>query len=145
VTETLDHPPAHVWAYLTNFDNAPEWMAGIGKFTRITPGRLEVGTRFAFNARGRKRETRVTALDSGRLIALTSTQGGVTATYRYSVGSAGTGTEVTLEAVCGATGLWKLMHPLIVLAMKKSDSTQLANLKLAMDRQAARHRQSPET
>ena len=137
VHETLDHAPADVWSYLTDFSNAPEWMAGIGAFTQITENPLEIGTRFGFQARGKQRETRVTALAPGRRIALTSTQGGVTATYAYSVARAGDGTEMTLDAVCEATGLWKLIHPVIVFAMKKSDSSQLENLKRAMDRAAA--------
>ncbi len=84
----------------------------------------------------------MTALDPGKLIALTSTQGGVTATYTYSLARDGDGTEVTLKAVCKATGFWKLLHPVIVLAMKKSDSLQLTNLKLAMGRLAAHHHHS---
>jgi uncharacterized protein YndB with AHSA1/START domain len=119
VQETLDHAPAEVWAYLTDFDNAPQWMTGIGTFTRMTQGPLEIGTRFGFKARGKERETRVTALDPGRLIALTSTQGGVTATYTYALTPAGDGTEITLTAVCKATGLWILVHPVIVLAMNE--------------------------
>lgn len=97
---------------------------------------MEVGTRLAFRARGKERESRVTALDAGKRIALTSTQGGVTATYTYGLAPAGDGTEVTLEAVCDATGAWKLLHPIIVLAMRKSDSSQLANLKTAMERRS---------
>ena len=142
VNERLDHAPAKVWAYLTDFDNAPEWMTSIGEFTQATQGHLEVGTQFSFKARGKARETRVTALEPGKLIALTSTQGGVTATYTYSVAPVGDGAEVTLKAVCEATGFWKLLHPVIVFAMKKSDSSQLANLKLAMGRQAAHNHHS---
>ena len=84
----------------------------------------------------------MTALDPGKPIALTSTQGSVTATYIYSLAPDGDGTEVMLKAVCKATGFWKLRHPVIVLAMKKSDSPQLANLKLAMGRLAAHHQHS---
>ena len=135
VRETIPRPPADVWAYLTDFGNAQEWMTGIGPMTQTTPGALEVGTRFRFEARGKERETRVTALDPGKRIALTSTQGGVTATYTYVVEPAGNGTEVTLDAVCEAAGVWKLIHPIIVIAMKRSDSSQLANLKAAFTRE----------
>ncbi|MEE8272238.1 MAG: SRPBCC family protein [Alphaproteobacteria bacterium] len=145
VIESLDHAPQGVWACLTDFDNASEWMTGIADFTQVTQGPLEIGTRFRFMARGKQRETRVTALDPGKRIALTSTQGGVTATYTYSATPAGDGTEVTLKAVCNATGFCTLIHPVIVLAMKKSDSSQLANLKLAMGRLASDHHQSQVT
>ena len=100
-------------------------------------GPLQVGTRFTFKSRGKDHETRVTALEPGARIELTSTQGGVTAVYAYGVRPNGDGTVVTLEAVCSATGWWKLIHPLIAFAMKKSDSSQLANLKAAMARRSA--------
>ena len=132
VKETIARSPEDVWAYLTDFANAKAWMTAVDGMTQTTQGPLRVGTRFKFSARGRERETQVTALDPGRQIALTSTQGGVTATYTYRVAPAGGGTEVTLDAVCQASGVWKLLHPMIAFAMKRSDSSQLANLKAAM-------------
>ena len=132
VKERIDRPPEEVWAYLTDFRNAKHWMTGIENLAPKGRGPLEIGTRLSFTARGKERETRVTALEPGRQIALTSTQGGVTATYSYALAPDGDGTEVTLEAVCQATGAWRLLHPVIALAMKHSDSSQLANLKSAM-------------
>lgn len=134
VTERIDHSPAEVWAYLTTFGNAKDWMTGVEAMTQTTEGPLEIETRFSFMARGKERETRVTGFDPGKRIALTSTQGGVTAVYTYSLVPDGDGTETTLEAVCEATGLWKLLHPIIAVAMKQSDSSQLANLKAAISR-----------
>ena len=137
VEETIGAPADEVWAYLTDFRRAGAWMPGVEDMTQLDPGPLGVGTRFGFAARGKARETHVTAYEPGRLIALTSTQGGVTATYTYTLESAGGGTKVALDAVCEAAGLWKVLHPLILVAMRKSDSAQLANLKLAIEREAA--------
>lgn len=133
VKETLTATPAEVWAYLTDFRNATAWMTGVEDMVQSDPGIPDVGTRFRFRSRGKDRETRVTALDPGKRIALTSTQGGVTATYSYTLAPTSGGTEITLEAVCQAKGLWKLAHPLIVIAMRKSDSSHLAKLKGAME------------
>jgi uncharacterized protein YndB with AHSA1/START domain len=130
--ERIDRPPEEVWAYLTDFRNAKDWMKGIEDLAPLGKGPIEIGTRLSFKARGKEREARVTALEPGRQIALTSTQGGVTATYTYALAPDGDGTEVTLEAVCRATGAWRLLHPVIAMAMKQSDSSQLANLKSAM-------------
>ena len=58
----------------------------------------------------------------------------MTAVYTHSPAPDGGGTEVTLNAVCEATGFWKLLHPMIAIAMKQNDSSQLANLKVAMNR-----------
>jgi hypothetical protein len=66
-------------------------------------------------------------------MALTSRQGTVTATYTYSLQAQGNRTEVRLDAICEASGLWSLIHPVIVFAMKRSDSSQLARLKQAIE------------
>ena len=132
VKETIDQPKAVVWDFLTDFNKADKWMTGVDQMKQISDGPIKTGTRLSFVARGKERETRVTALDSGKMIALTSTQGGVTATYTYSLESENNRTLIKLDAVCEATGFWKLLHPVIVIAMKKSDSSHLVKLKNAI-------------
>ncbi len=134
VSEKIDRPAHEVWAFLTDFENAEKWMTGVGHMRPVTAGPLKLGSRFKFRARGRERESEITAWDPCRRIALTSIQGGVTATYEYSLSPASGSTELTLEAACQATGFWKLLHPLIVLAMKRSDSSHLIKLKSAIER-----------
>lgn len=85
VHETLSQPPAAVWAYLTDFRHADQWMSGIGGMAQTSEGPLAVGTRLRFEARGKQRETVVSALEPSRSIALTSNQGGVSATYTYTL------------------------------------------------------------
>lgn len=136
VVETIERSPEDVWAYLTDFSHAKQWMTGVEEMTKVTQGSIKLGTCFRFKSRGKERESHVTAFEPGKLIALKSTQGGVTATYTYCLVSAGDGTQVRLNAVCRATGFWKLLHPIIVIAMKKSDSNHLAQLKAAITRGA---------
>ena len=132
--ERIEAPPEEVWAYLTDFRNAKDWMTGIEDLAQAKPGPLALGSVLTFRARGKAHETRVTTLDPGRVIALTSSQGRVTATYTYAVIPSGAGTDLRLQADCEASGLLKLLHPLIVLAMRASDSRQLSRLKAAMAR-----------
>ena len=139
VTESILASPAEVWANLTDFENASRWMPGVGDFTPVEDKPLETGAVLTFTARGKARESRITAYEPDRRLALTSTQGGVTATYEYTLSPAGNGTDIKLNAVCEASGLWKLMHPLIVLAMKKTDSPQLKNLKTMIEAGSASH------
>ena len=134
VTERISTSPEKVWQYLTDFDNAPKWMPGIDSMSLHDGQILETGSALTFHARGKARESRVTALEKGKRLALTSTQGGVTATYEYSLVPVADGAEVTLNAKCEATGVWKLLHPVIVIAMRKADSPQLANLKALIER-----------
>ena len=137
VTETIKRPSAEVWAYLIDFNNhASDWMDGIDDMIQLTPGKIEIGTGFNFNARGKMHQTEVTAYaETGneKLIALTSNQGGIAATYTYRVVPASeTETTMHLDVVCQASGLWILIRPLIAIAMKRSDGGQLTNIKKAI-------------
>ena len=135
VTEKINRPVEAVWSFLTDFSQANKWMTGIDGMRPINSGPIGLGTRLQFTARGAERETEVTAFEPQKKLALTSTQGGVTATYVYSLFSAGEQTEIRLHATCKASGLWKLIHPIILLAMKKSDSSHLIRLKEAIERE----------
>ena len=132
VKEIIERSPQEVWGYLTDFGNAKKWMTGVEDMAPITQGPLRVGTRFRFTARGKERESHVTALEPDKRIALTSTQGGITATYTYTLTPIGDSTEVTLTAACEATGFWQLLHPIILFAMKRSDSSHLTKFKTAL-------------
>ena len=131
--ETIGRAPAEVWARLTDFARAGDWMTGVSNVTRLTDGPLAVGSRLRFTSRGAIHETEVTALDHGCRIDLTSTQGGITATYSYRLAPEGAGTRATLDAACEARGLWRLIHPLIAYAMRRADSGQLARLKATFE------------
>ena len=130
--EFVERSPQEVWAYLTDFSNAQKWMTGVEAMAPITADPIQVGTRLRFTSRGKQRESEITALEPGKRLELTSTQGGVTAIYAYSLEPRDNGTDLTLRATCAATGFWKLLHPIIVVAMKRSDSSHLTNLKTTM-------------
>lgn len=69
-TTRIDAPPGSVWDYITDLSHADEWMG----VQAISPpdGPLAKGSRIGFRARGGQHESTVTALEPGRLIALTS-------------------------------------------------------------------------
>lgn len=137
VTERIDRPVQEVWTFLSDMNNAGKWMTGITHMKPITSGSIGVGSKFSFPARGAERESEVTAWVPKKLLALTSTQGGVTATYEYSLTGNEQWIQVQLHAVCQAKGVWRLVHPLILFLMKKSDSGHLLNLKRAIETPAS--------
>lgn len=59
--EYIAASPSTVWAYLTDFGNAQARMKSVQGMTQVTDGPLELGTHIRFGARGKERETRVTA------------------------------------------------------------------------------------
>jgi len=131
--ETIARLATEVWVRLTDFTRAGDWMPRVEWIEPPSGGALAVGTRLRFRARGHEQASEVTAFEPGRRIALTSTQGGVTATYTYGIESLGDRTRVTLDGTCEARGLWRLVHPLIAFAMRRTDGGQLARLKAALE------------
>ena len=133
VRERIDRPVQEVWAFLSDMNNAERWMTGITHMKPVRPGSIGVGSRFSFSARGAERQTEITTWEPPNRLALTSTQGGITARYEYSVSGNEQWTDVQLHAECRARGVWRIVHPLILLFMKKSDASQLVNLKRTME------------
>jgi carbon monoxide dehydrogenase subunit G len=122
-----------VWEALTDWSNAHMWMPGIEGMTAA--GETAVGTNLTFRARGADRSSAIVHCDAGRSIVLRSTQGRVTADYRYEVHELGeNSTRVTLVADCKVTGLgMKLLSPLLRIAIKMSDGKQLKLLRALVE------------
>jgi len=123
---TVSADPAAVWAVLTDWSRASEWLPGVEGMRAEGP--LAVGTVLRFTARGAARTSTITALDPGRALTLTSEQPGVRADYRYSLESDGRGTTISLEADVETRGAMRLLGPVIRGAIAKEDGAQLERL-----------------
>lgn len=120
--------PDEVWAVLTDWERAHEWMRGIEKVTASGPTRA--GTTLAFRGGGRVRPAELTVVDPGRCVVIRSVQGRVRADYRYELEPSRDGfTRLTLTATCTAGGAWVLVSPLLRRALRRSDADQLEVLK----------------
>ena len=133
VEEIIRHPVAHVWTALTDWPNAHRWMPGIDKIT--ADGETAEGTRLTFRARGKERSSTIVRCAAGQSLVLRSVQGGVTADYTYEVRGHDEGSSrVTLTADCQSTGvLWRVMSPLLRIAIRASDGKQLRLLKAMIE------------
>lgn len=136
-TERIAGSREEVWACLTNWQRAPEWMKGIEEMRALTDGPVGEGTRLVFRSRGAERETTVVAWAPPHRLALRSQQGGMTATYEYTCEPEDRGTRLTLRARCEAQGFgWRLASPLIGFLMKRADSGQVMALKRLVEQPA---------
>jgi uncharacterized protein YndB with AHSA1/START domain len=129
----INKPIAEVWSYISDFSNADKWMTGVKDLRTKESGRIGKGSKLLFQSRGSERVSEITVWDPPKTMELTSTQGGVTATYTYSLTSISDKTELKLNAGCIATGLWKFLHPIIVMAMRASDSKHPMQIKKAIE------------
>ena len=133
VEEIIRQPVPHVWTALTDWPNAHRWMPGIDEIT--ADGETAEGTQLTFRARGKDRSSTIVRCVAGQSIVLRSVQGGVTADYTYEVhGHDEVSSRVTLTADCQSTGvLWRLMSPLLRIAIRVSDGKQLRLLKAMIE------------
>jgi len=129
VEERIAAPTDVVWRHLSDPALMAAWMPGIEDMHSRDGGPLQTGSELAFRARGAERSSSVAAFDPERLIALQSTQGAFTATYRYGLLANGSATVVTLRADCVASGWMRLLAPLIRVLIRRADSGQLARLR----------------
>jgi uncharacterized protein YndB with AHSA1/START domain len=129
VERELDRPADVVWAQLTDWERAAEWL---GVDSLRAEGPTTVGTELVFRARGKERRSEIAALEPGRSITLRSRQGGVTADYTYGVEPSGAGSRATLTADVRTSGVWALLGPVIRAAIRKEDSGQLEALARAI-------------
>ena len=134
IEEEIRRPAEHVWAALTDWQNAHRWMPGVKEMT--ADGETAAGTKLTFTARGAERTSTIIGYDSGRSVVLRSVQGGVTADYQYEVHDLGGGSSrVTLVADCRISGLLlRLVSPLLRIAIRRTDGKQLRLLKDLIER-----------
>ncbi len=123
---TIDRPVQEVFARLTDWPRAAEWMPGV-ESVRADGDVLTV------HARGKDRTSRITAYEPGRSVTLTSVRGGVRADYAYTCEPTGTGTRVSLRADCVTSGAWKFVGGMIRGAIRKADSGQLESFKRVVE------------
>jgi carbon monoxide dehydrogenase subunit G len=121
--KAIGRPVDEVWARLTDWGSAAQWMPGVDALHAQGP--TAVGTNLVFTTRGKERTGQIAALDPGRSFTVRSVQGGVTADYVYTVAPQGDGTRVALVADCRMTGPIRLLGPVIRSAIRKADSGQL--------------------
>lgn len=133
--ETIAVPGETVWHHLTDPDSMIRWMAGVDEMRTADDLPLAAGSQIIFTARGKTRHTQVTIFEPERRLAMRSTQGPVTAVYLYTLaeGTSGNRTIVTLEANCTARGWFRMLMPLLKIAIRRADGNQLSDLKKTVE------------
>ncbi len=139
LTETLiDVPRERVAAYVSDPDNAPEWYVNIKEAVWETEPPMALGSRIAFVAQflGRKLSYTYEVLElvPGERVVMSTAQGPfpMETTYTFEDAEGGQ-TRMTLRNRGQPAGFSKLMAPLMVPAMRKANTKDLANLKRILE------------
>ena len=134
---TVNRPVDEVWSFIINWENTTRWSRGVLEARQTSDGPLGVGSRLrtVVKAFGRRRtaDYLVTEYEPNHALAFTVTAGPMTSRARYSVQPAGAGTRLTAFGQAEATGLYKLLAPLLVRILKRHSQDDLASLKRILE------------
>jgi uncharacterized protein YndB with AHSA1/START domain len=145
---TINRPVAEVWDYLSNFENTTQWSRGVLEARQTSDGPLGAGATLqaVVMAFGRRRtaDYLVTEFEPGHAFAFEVRSGPLTSRARYSVEPAGAGTRLTASGGAVATGVFRLLAPILVRTVRKHSEADLANLKRILEASvAARQPRNP--
>ncbi|MGB0101053.1 MAG: SRPBCC family protein [Nocardioides sp.] len=124
-TFTVKPPPSVVLDYLKDFGHAEEWDPGTERCTRLDDGPVQVGSRWHNVSKiagvSTELEYELTEL-TDRGLVLVGKNDTATSTDNITVVPAGTGSEITYEAVIEMSGAAKLADPVVKLVFEKIGS-----------------------
>lgn len=124
---TIAAPRDEVWATLTDWSRAPEWMDGVDDLAADGP--VTAGTMLTFTTAGRERQSSILDATPAESLTIRSVLRGITADYAYMLEDAPGGTRVSLTATCATSGVQRLLGPVLKDAMRRTDSGQLEALR----------------
>ena len=134
---TVNRPVEEVWDFIGSFENTTRWSRGVLEARQTSDGPLGVGSTLqtVVQAFGRRRtaDYLVTEYQPDHGFAFKVTSGPMTSRARYSVEPAGAGTRLTASGEAEATGLYKLLAPILVRTLKRHSEDDLANLKRILE------------
>lgn len=135
--EHIAKTPKDVFEVLSDPTNATEFLDNITESKKLTDGPIGVGTSFRETRVVRGKEASadllVSAYEPGTHFGISSEAEGIKVDYHYRLTPEGDGTRLTWTCELQASGLRKMMLPLVVSIMKKEDGDHLQRLKAYLE------------
>jgi len=136
----INRPLEEVFALLSNPENNPKWQSGIVELRKTSEGPIGVGATYRsvnqFLGRRLEGETEITEYEPNRKYSEKSKSGPVPFESRATFERVEGGTRINLEAEAEIGGFFKLAEPLVVSAVRRQLTADLANLKDLMEAHA---------
>src|SRR5512132_4734267 len=140
-TASIDRPRDQVAAYLRDPANDTKWIGGLRSARLLTPGQVTVGSQVervaGFLGRRVQYVNEITELTADRL-AMRSVRSPFPMRVTYGHRDAGgAATEVSVRVQGDAARFYALVAPLLGLAVRRSITRDLRNLKRALEQRPA--------
>ena len=137
-TREIARPPEDIFAFVTDFSNAPRWRHLVRRMEVIGNGPLREGARIAvtLDVMGKERQvvSEVSAFEPPRRIAHRNVASGVAGTFEYLFEPTPRGTKLTFTCDVRPRGWMWLLLPLLIRSNRARYRDQLSALERAMER-----------
>jgi len=138
VSLTVKRPLDEVFAYVADFERAPEWITDLVRVEKLTPGDVGVGTRFTqvVSLGGQELEgtMEVRAYEPPHVYAYEGEGGPTRFTARFTLTPEGESTLIRHDYEVVLGGGLALMAPVVSGWLKKNSETALENLSHHLSR-----------
>ena len=129
--------PEEVFAYITNFENNPNWQSGMidARFTSDPPLAVESTYIQVAKFMGRRVDSEfvVVACEPGHMVKITTTSGSFPVTVIRSVEASESGSLVKAIVEGDASGFFKIAEPFMRRMVKRSVDSDYKRLKLLLE------------
>jgi uncharacterized membrane protein len=136
----INRPIEEVFAFVTDFENAPQWMSELVEGEQTSEAPVGVGTilRGVATPLGRRVEStqEVVEYEQNSKFAIKSTSGPVASEDRYTFESVDGSTQITRVAEAEMSGFFRAAEPLALRMMRRQFETNFANLRDLLEAQA---------
>jgi len=139
---TINRPVAEVFAYVSDVSNEPAWHTDVLEARQTSAGPIGIGTTFLIRVKPSmgvsEGETEVIGFELNRKQVLRGEMGSMRPTITDLFELADGRTKFTRRVQIEASGLMRLMLPLVRPMIGKSNTGFLANLKRVLEQEAPR-------
>jgi carbon monoxide dehydrogenase subunit G len=136
-SEHIARSPREVFEVISNPTEATRFLDNIVESRQLTDGPPGAGTVFretrVVNKTTASADLVVTAYEPDTRFDISTEAEGITVSYRYDITPQGAGTQLTWLCELEATGLRKMMLPMVAAIMKKEDGDHLQKLKVYLE------------
>jgi uncharacterized protein YndB with AHSA1/START domain len=137
MSEWVARPPKEVFDFITASENAPKIVNSVTSMVKLTEGPARVGTRYRetrlMHGKEQQAELEIVEFEPARRYAMQNVTEGIETTYCYNFQPERAGTRIDLVCEVKASGIKKLMLPLVAAILKKEDGDHLQRVKKVLE------------
>ena len=136
-SEHIARSPQDVFEVISNPTEATKFLDNITESRKLTDGPIAVGTMFretrVVSGKEASADLLVSAYEPNTHVGISTEAEGIKVDYHYHLSPEGGGTRLTWICELEASGLRKMMLPMVAAIMKKEDGDHLQRLKTYLE------------